>query len=103
VLQKLIQQWKIQMGSDYLQSLRGDAMWRAAQYANPTAGMTVEAITDSEGKQANTATEKEEMLTCESFPLHINDQNYDLPPTAAHTHRTLSKRSSGHYILNQSK
>ena len=51
-------------------------MWRAARYANPRAGMTVEAFTDREGKQANTSMEKEEMLRHESFPPNDGDQYY---------------------------
>jgi hypothetical protein len=39
----------------------------------------VEALTDREGRQANTATEKEEMLRHESFPPNDNDQYYELP------------------------
>jgi hypothetical protein len=51
--------------------------------------MTVEALTDREGTQANTATEKEEMLRRESFPPNDNDQYYALPPAAsAHTRVT---------------
>jgi len=49
----------------------------------------VEALTDREGKQANTATEKEEMLRRESFPPNDNDQYYELPPAgSAHTRVT---------------
>jgi hypothetical protein len=48
--------------------------------------MTVVALTDREGKQANTALEKEEMLTHESFPPNAVDQYYVLPPAgSAHT------------------
>jgi len=43
----------------------GAEVWRAARYTNPRASMTVEAMTDREGKQANTGREKEEMLTRE--------------------------------------
>jgi len=38
------------MWSDYLQNLRRAEVWSAARYANPRAGMTVEALTDREGK-----------------------------------------------------
>jgi hypothetical protein len=47
------------MLSDYLQKFQGSEVWRAAQYDNPQAGSTVEALTAREGKQANTANEKE--------------------------------------------
>jgi len=57
-LQKWIQQSKGIMWSDDLQDLRGVDMWRAARGANPRASMSVEAWTDGEVKQANTATEK---------------------------------------------
>jgi hypothetical protein len=46
-------------------------------------GATVEAVTDREGKQANTAIEKEEMLRLESFPLNDDDQYYELPPAGS--------------------
>jgi hypothetical protein len=88
-LQKSIRQSKSKMWSEYLQNLRGAEVWRAARYVNPRAGMTVEALTDREGKQANTATEKEEMLRRESFPPNDNDQYYELPPAgSAHTRVT---------------
>jgi hypothetical protein len=73
-LQKSIRQSKRKMWSEYLQTLRGAEFWRAAPYANPRADMTVEALTDREGKKANTSTEKEEMLRRESFPPNDNDQ-----------------------------
>jgi hypothetical protein len=62
------------MWSEYLQNLRGAEVWRAARYANTREGMSVEAPTEREGKQANTATEKEEMLRREYFPPNDNDQ-----------------------------
>jgi hypothetical protein len=88
-LQNSIRQSKGKMWCDYLLNLRGAEVWRAARYANPWVSMTVEALTDSEGKQANTATEKEEMWRCECFPPHENHYNYELPPArSAHTHVT---------------
>ena len=51
--------------------------------------MTVEALTDRQGKQANTSLEKEEMLRREFFPLNDDDQYYELPPAgSAHTRVT---------------
>jgi hypothetical protein len=48
--------------------------------------MTVEALTDREGKQANTSLEKERMLRYESFPPNDGDQYYELTPAgSAHT------------------
>jgi len=67
-LQKSILWFQNQMWSDYLENVRGAKVWRAVQYANPRGGMTVEALTDREGKQANIATEKEEMVRRESVP-----------------------------------
>jgi len=54
-LQQSIRQSKRRMWGDYLQNLRGAEVWRAARYVNPRAGMTVEALTDRDGKQANTS------------------------------------------------
>ena len=71
--------------------------------------MTVKALTDREGKQANTATEKEEMLRRESFPLNDDDDKYyELSPAeSAHTHVTeypvVRKRASGLVIHKHGK
>jgi len=61
-LQQSIQREKGRMWNDYLRNLMGDEVWRAAKFDNPRAGATVEALTDSNGKEANTITEKERML-----------------------------------------
>jgi len=45
--------------------------------------MTVEALTDREGNQANTSQEKEEMLRRESFPPNDDNQYYELPPAGS--------------------
>jgi len=83
---KSIRQSKRRMWDDYLHNLRGAEVRRAARYANPRAGMTVEAVTDKEGKQANTLLEKEQMLRHESFPPDDGDQYYELAPAGgAHT------------------
>jgi hypothetical protein len=88
-LQKSIRQSKRRMFGDYLQRVRGAEVWRAARYANPQAGTTLEALTDRHGKQSNTALEKEEMLSHESFPPNNGDQYYELPPAgSAHTRVT---------------
>jgi len=51
--------------------------------------MTVEALTDREGEQANSSLEEEEMLRHESFPPNDSDQYYELPTTGrAHSHVT---------------
>jgi len=67
-LQKSIWRAKDRMWNDYLKKLRGAKVWRAAKCANPRAGSTVEALTDSDGKQAKYITEKEKILRPESFP-----------------------------------
>jgi len=88
-LQKSIRQSKRKMWTEYMQNQRGAEVWRAARYANPRAGMTVEALTDREGKHANTSQEKEEMLRREPFPPNDDDQYYELPPAGrAHTRVT---------------
>ena len=63
-----------------MQTLRGAEVWREARYADPHACMTVEAPTDKESKQANTAREKEEMLRRKSFPPNDDYQYYESPP-----------------------
>jgi hypothetical protein len=61
------------MGGYYFQHIVGAEVWSAARYVNPLAGLTVEALTDGEAKQANTALEKEGMLRDESFPPNNGD------------------------------
>jgi len=50
------------MLNDYPKNLRGAEVWRPAKFANPWAGLTVETLTDRDGKQTNTITDKEEIL-----------------------------------------
>ena len=45
--------------------------------------MTVEALTDREGKQANTSLEKEKMMRHESFPPNDVDQYHEPPPAGS--------------------
>jgi hypothetical protein len=45
--------------------------------------MTVEVLTDRDGKQANTSFEKEEMLRHESFSPNDGDQYYERPPAGS--------------------
>jgi hypothetical protein len=88
---KSIRRCKCIISSENLQNLMGAEVKRAAWYTKPHAGMTVEAFTDSNGKQASTSLKKEEMLRCKSFPPNEDDQYYKLPPAAsALTHITDS-------------
>jgi hypothetical protein len=48
-IQELIEQSKSKMWSTYFTNLTGVKLWKAAQYANPLAEMTVEPLTDREG------------------------------------------------------
>jgi hypothetical protein len=68
------------MLSDDLQNLRGTVMSRAAQYTNPLAGLTVHALPDQDGQQANTAMEKEKIVRHQSVPMNDNKQYSKLPP-----------------------
>lgn len=49
----------------------GADIWSAAKLTNPRAGVTVDALTDSDGNRANTIIEKQEMLRSES--VHQNE------------------------------
>ena len=89
------------MWNDYGQNFRGGEVWMATKFTNPRAGATVEALTDREGKQANTIAEKEEMLTGESFPLNDGDQYYELPP-AGQTHGLITEQSVERALFSQS-
>ena len=84
-----------------MQNVIGAEVWRAARYANPRAGMTVEALTDRQGKLANTATEKEEMLRRKSFRPNDNDQYYELPP-AWSAHNRITKQAVARALHFQS-
>jgi len=50
----------------------------------------VEALTDGEGKQANTIDEKQKMPTGEMFPPNDGDRYYELPP-ASHPHQRITE------------
>jgi len=100
-LQKSIRQLKRRIRSDYLQNIRGAEVWRAAQYAYPQAGMTVEALTDREGKQANTSLEKEEMLRHESIPPNDCDQYYELPQAGC-AHTRITEQAVARSLIPQS-
>jgi len=71
--QQSIRHSKREMRSDWLENFWGAEVWVASHCANLLAGVTVEALTDREGRQANTSLEKEEMLRDEYFPP--NDGN----------------------------
>jgi hypothetical protein len=100
-LQMSIQQSKRKMWGDYLQNLRGAERWRVARYADPRACMTVEALTDRDGKQANTSLEKEGMLRHESFPPNGGDQDYGLPP-AGSAYTRVTEQAVDRAIFSQS-
>lgn len=57
-----------QFHNQWRAELRGAAKW-----LYPRANSTMESLIDRQGKQANTATDKEEMLTLEFFPLYDDD------------------------------
>lgn len=48
-IQELIEQSKTKIWSTYFTNLTGVTLWKAAQYANPLAEMSVEPLTDREG------------------------------------------------------
>jgi len=100
-LQKLIRQSKKKMWSEYLPNLWGPEVWRAARYVNPRTNTTVEALTDREGKQANTSLEKDEMLRRASFLPNDDDQYYELPP-AGNTHTLVTEQSVERASFSQS-
>jgi len=75
-------------------------VWRAARYVNHRASMTVEALSDREGKQANTPLEKEEMLSHESFPPNDDDQYYELP-TAGRGHTCVTEKAVERALFSQ--
>jgi len=88
-LQRSIRQSKNRTWNEYLLNLSGGEVWRAARFANPPVGATVEASSDSDGKQAKTIAKREKILSGESFPMKDGDQYNQLPPAVqAHKHIT---------------
>jgi len=63
--------------------------------------MTVEALPDREGKQANTSLENEETLKRESFPPNEHDQYYELPPTGS-AHTCVTQQADERAFFSQS-
>jgi len=51
----------------------------------------VEALTDRNGKQANTVTEKEEILSRDSFPPNEHDHYFELPPVGQ-VHQSVTEQ-----------
>jgi len=64
------------MWSDYLRNLYGAEAGTTTQFIDPWAGMTLKALPDRMGKQANNTTEKQEMMRLESFLVNDGDQYY---------------------------
>jgi len=87
VLQRSISQSESHMWNEYMPNLRWGDDWRAAKFANPRAGATVDALTNRWGKQANTMAKKEKMLRAEFFPGNDGDQYSELPPAGKHQQR----------------
>jgi hypothetical protein len=52
----------------------------------------MEALTDREGKQANTIAKKEKMLRGDTFPLNDGEQYYELLP-AYPAHECITEKS----------
>jgi len=91
------------MWSDYLQNLRGGDVRRAVKYVDPRAGSKVEALMNREGKQANTAIEKDEILRLLSITLNDNDQYCELLPAGSAHMEFTEKLLSGPCTPNQSR
>jgi len=100
-LQKSIPQSKRKRSGDYLHNLREDMVWKVARYANPRADMTIEALTDRDGKLANTSLVKEEMLRKESFPPNDGNQYYEQPP-AGNAHTRVTEQAAKRALFSQS-
>ena len=81
------------MWSYYWQKLMGAEVWRAERYANSRAAITMQPLTDIEGNEANTATEREKMLRRESFPANENDQ-CNQQPSALKAHTPITEQAS---------
>jgi hypothetical protein len=100
-LQKSVWRAKDKMWNDYVKNLRRPEVCRAAKSANPRAGMTMEALTDRDGKQANTIAQKQEILRRESFPPNEYDQYFKLLP-AGQAHRYVNEQAVERALFAQS-
>lgn len=80
-LQKSIQRAKDRMWNDSLTNLWGAEEWRAAKFANPQVGATVEALTDRDGKETNTGNPNKDILKRE--PISVTKHDHYSPPARA--------------------
>jgi hypothetical protein len=88
-IQKSVQKANGKMWNDYLKNLRGAEALRAAQFAIPRAGSTVEALPTDDGKQANMISPKEEMCRQEYFHPNEYTQYIKLRP-AGHAQQSVT-------------
>jgi len=91
-LQKWIWRAKDGMWNDCLIHMIGAGVWSEAKFAILQAGATVEALTDRDGNQPNTITERKEMLRRESFPQDEQDQYFELPQ-AGQVHQSVTEQA----------
>jgi hypothetical protein len=89
------------MWNEYLNILRGAEVWGAVNFAIPWTGMTVEALTDRDGKQENMIAVKEEMARQEFFPPNEYDQYFELPP-ARQAHQSVTEQAVERALFSQS-
>ena len=100
-LQKSVRRAQYRICNDYLNNLRAAEVWRAAKFPRPWAGMTVEALTDRDRKQANMIAKKEEMLSRDSIPLNMYDQTFELPPQGQ-AHQSVTEHAVERALFGQS-
>jgi len=79
-LQKSIPRAGDRIWNDYLNNITRAAVCGAANVANLWTGATMDALTDIHEKNANTATQKEEMLKCKSCPPNEHNWHIEQPP-----------------------
>jgi len=83
---KSIQQSQSKMWNDYLLKLSSGEVGWAEFFSHTSPGVTMDALTDKQGKQVNTLAITETILREQSIPLIDRDQYYTLPP-ARTTHK----------------
>jgi hypothetical protein len=71
------------------------------KFANPEAGMTMETLTDRDGKQANTIAQKEEVLRQELFPPNKYDLYFELPQ-GGQAHQSITEQTVERAPFSQS-
>jgi hypothetical protein len=90
--QKSIWRAKDNMWNEYLENLRSAQVWKVPMFANSLTAGAVVALTNRDGKHANTITNQKSMLKRESSPPNEQNQSLELP-LAAEAHLPIIEQA----------